>query len=432
MSIEPGRTTGTAQDATALKSLTAALRRLAEGSSLEEALGAIADAAAAATAAEVAVVRVLDETGRSLEARAVSASSTSVAAELQGSRMATSADGDALRSTGHRLGLGVALGLPIALRDRELGRLELFRRAEPFTAAEESLGRLAAEHAAVALASLGGNGKGAPPLPARDLLRLGGDALATGLDEQRTAEEIARLAAQASARGRRRPGDRAALPGPHARDRDRADRGAAGRRAARRLSARARRRASARGRWPRTRGAAYPCRRASDRPRSRTTRTRGDADRRREVRFPPGLSSRAAHRNRDRGRRRVAPSRPRGLDRPARRLPAQRAHPDAGRARAGDCARRAARCRRPERAPPRAGETARGRATRGARGGAAGVPDAALPLRDLADICPEPLVGDDTRGARADVRRAARARRSRDPDARRARRGTRHAGPARS
>ena len=198
MSIEPGRTTGTAQDATALKSLTAALRRLAEGSSLEEALGAIADAAAAATAAEVAVVRVLDETGRSLEARAVSASSTSVAAELQGSRMATSADGDALRSTGHRLGLGVALGLPIALRDRELGRLELFRRAEPFTAAEESLGRLAAEHAAVALASLGGNGKGAPPLPARDLLRLGGDALATGLDEQRTAEEIARLAAQAS------------------------------------------------------------------------------------------------------------------------------------------------------------------------------------------------------------------------------------------
>src|SRR5947208_2348743 len=198
MSIEPGRTTGTAQDATALKSLTAALRRLAEGSSLEEALGAIADAAAAATAAEVAVVRVLDETGRSLEARAVSASSTSVAAELQGSRMATSADGDALRSTGHRLGLGVALGLPIALRDRELGRLELFRRAQPFTAAEESLGRLAAEHAAVALASLGGNGKGAPPLPARDLLRLGGDALATGLDEQRTAEEIARLAAQAS------------------------------------------------------------------------------------------------------------------------------------------------------------------------------------------------------------------------------------------
>src|SRR5439155_417369 len=113
MSIEPGRTTGTAQDATALKSLTAALRRLAEGSSLEEALGAIADAAAAATA-------------------------------------------------------------------------------------EESLGRLAAEHAAVALASLGGNGKSAPPLPARDLLRLGGDALATGLDEQRTAEEIARLAAQAS------------------------------------------------------------------------------------------------------------------------------------------------------------------------------------------------------------------------------------------
>ena len=197
MSIEPGPTTGTAENGTALEALTGALRRLAEGSSLDEALGAIADAAAAAAAAEVAVVRVLDQTGRSLEARAVSASSTSVAAELQGSRMASD-DADALRSTGYRLGLDVAFGLPIALGDREFGRLELFRRAQSFTAAEQSLGRLAAEHAAVALAGLGGNGKGAPPLPARDLLRLGGDALATGLDEQRTAEEIARLAAQGS------------------------------------------------------------------------------------------------------------------------------------------------------------------------------------------------------------------------------------------
>ena len=73
-----------------------------------------------------------------------------------------------------------------------------FRRAQPFTAEEEAIGQLAAEHAAVALAGLGGNGKQASPLRARELLRLGGDALATGLDEQRTAEEIARLAAQGS------------------------------------------------------------------------------------------------------------------------------------------------------------------------------------------------------------------------------------------
>src|SRR5438477_129933 len=198
MSIDSGRTRGMAERAVALEGLTGALRRLAEGSSLDDALAAIAEAIAGAAAAEVVVVRVLDESGRSLEARAVSASSTSVAAELQGSRITPFADGDALRSTGFRLGLSVALALPIALEDRELGRLELFRREQSFTAEEETLGRLAAEHAAVALAGLRGNGKGVSALPGRDLLRLGGDALATGLDEERTAQEIARLAAQGS------------------------------------------------------------------------------------------------------------------------------------------------------------------------------------------------------------------------------------------
>src|SRR5438270_5396868 len=198
MSIDSGRTRGMAEGAAALEGLTGALRRLAEGSSLDDALAAIAEAIAGAAAAEVVVVRVLDESGRSLEARAVSAASTSVVAELQGSRVAPPADGDALRSTGYRLGLSVALALPIALADRELGRLELFRRAQFFTAEEETVGRLAAEHAAVALAGFGRNGKGVSPLPAGELLRLGGDALATGLDEQRTAQEIARLAAQGS------------------------------------------------------------------------------------------------------------------------------------------------------------------------------------------------------------------------------------------
>jgi serine phosphatase RsbU (regulator of sigma subunit) len=189
------QTTGPTDATTALEALADALRRLAEESSLDGALGTIADAAVAATAADVAVVRVLDE-NLSLEARAVSASSTSVAAELQGSRTALTPDGDALRATGDRLGLGAAREFPIAVGDRELGRLQLFRRAEDFTAEEQAFGRLAAEHAAIALAGLTGNGEGVQALPARDLLRLGGDALATGLDEERTAQEIARLAAQ--------------------------------------------------------------------------------------------------------------------------------------------------------------------------------------------------------------------------------------------
>src|SRR5438067_2220394 len=177
MSIDPGQTMEAAESATALESLADALRLLAEGSSLDQALAVIADAAARAVGAEVAVVRVLDQETGSLQARAVSASSTSVAAELQGSRVARSSDGEAMGSTGHRLGLGIALELPIALGER-------------------ALGRLAAEHAALALVGLTGNGKDVQTLPAHQLLRLGGDALATGLDERRTAEEVARLAVQ--------------------------------------------------------------------------------------------------------------------------------------------------------------------------------------------------------------------------------------------
>src|SRR2546429_1598017 len=144
MSIDRGRTKGAAEGAKALEALTGAIRRLAEGGSRDDALDAIAGATAAAAAAEVVVVRVLAEDGRWLEARAVSASATSVAAELQGSRAAPFADGDAVRSTGHRLGFDVALALPIALGGRELGRLELFRHAQSFTTEEETLGRLAA------------------------------------------------------------------------------------------------------------------------------------------------------------------------------------------------------------------------------------------------------------------------------------------------
>src|SRR5919197_1362010 len=150
-----------------------------------------------AAGADIAVLRVVDDSSGLLEARAVAASSTVIAAELQGSRIPPASDsGNGADATAERLGLGVALGLPIAIGERELGRLELLRRTHPFTAAEEAVGRLAAEHAAVALAGYGPNGKAAQPLAGRELLRLGGDALATGLDPRRTAEEIARLAAQ--------------------------------------------------------------------------------------------------------------------------------------------------------------------------------------------------------------------------------------------
>src|SRR6478672_6834684 len=159
MSRERAQTAGSTEGAAALGELARALRRISEGSSLDDVLRSIADATLVSAAADVVVVRVLDEDGGLLEARVVSAASTSVAAELQGSRTAPDAGQKAVRLAGQRLGLDVALELPIGFGDRELGRLELFRHARSFTAAEEAIGRLAAEHAAVALAGTDGNGK---------------------------------------------------------------------------------------------------------------------------------------------------------------------------------------------------------------------------------------------------------------------------------
>jgi serine phosphatase RsbU (regulator of sigma subunit) len=188
--------TVTVGEAPALEPLARALRRLAEGISVDEALRAIVDGTAAAASAEVVILRVLDESTGILEARAVAASSTAVAAELQGSRTFPASEAKASTSTGERLGLAVSLEVPIALGEREVGRLELLRHKPPFAPAEEALARLAADYAMVALSGVGGNGTSASPLPPRELLRLGGDALATGLDEERTAEEIATLAAE--------------------------------------------------------------------------------------------------------------------------------------------------------------------------------------------------------------------------------------------
>ena len=188
--------TVTVGEAPALEPLARALRRLAEGISVDEALRAIVDGTSAAASAEVVILRVLDESTGILEARAVAASSTAVAAELQGSRTFPASEAKASPSTGERLGLAVSLEVPIALGEREVGRLELLRHKPPFTAAEEALARLAGDYATVALSGVGGNGTSASPLPPRELLRLGGDALATGLDEGRTAEEIATLAAE--------------------------------------------------------------------------------------------------------------------------------------------------------------------------------------------------------------------------------------------
>jgi serine phosphatase RsbU (regulator of sigma subunit) len=178
-----------------LQALGSALRRLAEGAPIDDALRAIVEAVADSTGAEVVVLRVLDDTRASFTARAVTASSTAIAAELQASRLPADVPiADALSGMSERLGLGPSLAVPIVVGDDVLGRLELLGR-DPFTMGDEAAARLAADHAALALGGLGDGSRVGPVLP-RELLRLGGDALATGGDEQRTAQQVALLSAQ--------------------------------------------------------------------------------------------------------------------------------------------------------------------------------------------------------------------------------------------
>jgi serine phosphatase RsbU (regulator of sigma subunit) len=175
-----------------LLALGAAARRLADGAGRDEALRAVADGIAAATGSDVALIRL--RAGDAFEARAVAAASQALAAELQGSRVAPEADPAV---TAEQLALGASLAVPITAGDEVAGRIELYR-SDSYGPADEALARVAAEYAALALARTGADGGSGEPLAATELLRLGGDALASGTDEARTARQIAQLAAEAT------------------------------------------------------------------------------------------------------------------------------------------------------------------------------------------------------------------------------------------
>ena len=127
MIVEAGHETSAAASLDALGS---ALRRLAEGATLDDVLRALVEAVAASTRTEVVVLRALDESEISFRARAVAASSTAVAAELEGSRLpAAKPAADAVGALAEQLGLAGSLAVPILVGDRTIGRLELFAKA---------------------------------------------------------------------------------------------------------------------------------------------------------------------------------------------------------------------------------------------------------------------------------------------------------------
>jgi serine phosphatase RsbU (regulator of sigma subunit)/uncharacterized protein YigA (DUF484 family) len=189
-----------------LAAFLAAGARVDTSATLDEALDAIAEAVAAGTSADAAVTRLLEPGGDALTARAVSAASPALAAELEGSNLPAgevaaerAGDSDALpeglRRVAARAGLAAVAQVPVVVDGRVVGSVETMRRQRPFEAAERGLVRLAATQVGLALRAFGLgalNGAGA-----ESALELVGDALAAGAEEG-AAEQVVRLAAQTS------------------------------------------------------------------------------------------------------------------------------------------------------------------------------------------------------------------------------------------
>jgi serine phosphatase RsbU (regulator of sigma subunit) len=190
-----------------LETLAAAGRQLSEAETLDEALAALARAAASATGAALAVVRVADRAGV-LPARGVWSSSAALGAELEGSRLlADELETDefrdvdalppALRRLAERTGaVGIAV-VPAIVDGQVLASLELMRPAEQFTEIERLLARLAAREAGLLVRAFERsgdqvNGRGG----SFAALELAGRALTAGTEEGRSPERIARLACE--------------------------------------------------------------------------------------------------------------------------------------------------------------------------------------------------------------------------------------------
>ncbi len=180
---------------------------LAAGAPLPAVAAAVAESSVHAARAEVAVVRVLDPGEGTLRVRAVAPAASALAAELEGSRLPldevpadtvfeTALLPDGVRGVARRVGASAALFAPARAGDRLVGSLELLRSGEPFGPAEHAVARLAAAQLAVAA---GGSGPAAAVEDAAvAALELAGEALAAGVEEERAADEIVRIAAAAT------------------------------------------------------------------------------------------------------------------------------------------------------------------------------------------------------------------------------------------
>jgi serine phosphatase RsbU (regulator of sigma subunit) len=176
---------------------------------LTEALQAIADAVRRAAGADAVVARAADESGGTLNALGVATRSPALSAELEGSRLpladapeAEESDRerlpDAVRRAAERIRADHAALFPVHVDMALRGTLELLRTGPPFSELELRLARLGAAQAGLAIRAFGRNGAAAHALDPGAALSVAGEALAAGADESRTAEQLTRLAAEAT------------------------------------------------------------------------------------------------------------------------------------------------------------------------------------------------------------------------------------------
>ena len=176
---------------------------------LQGALTSIAEAVAAATGADLVLVRVLEPAdGEQLTARAAAGTSAVRIAEVTGSRIAaatlrvaeTASVGQlsgTLRRLAGRSGAAGALQLRVPADGPARASLELLRSA-PFTEGERVAARLAAGQVELALRVFGDGSTAASQAGGGAALELTGDALVAGFAEDAGAEQIVRLATVAA------------------------------------------------------------------------------------------------------------------------------------------------------------------------------------------------------------------------------------------
>jgi serine phosphatase RsbU (regulator of sigma subunit) len=208
--VEPGhRERGVAgsprRPGEAMAALADAARALADARTLVEALQPIAEAAAAAARAEVAVIRARDNGGPRLLACAVASASSAVAAELEATWFGVdevSADEvddlervpASLARAARRARATVVFQVPVLAGEEVVGTVELLRVGVPFDATERHVARVVAAHVGLAVRAFADD-RGGRRL---DPLVLIGDALAAAGEGSRTAEQIPRVAAEAT------------------------------------------------------------------------------------------------------------------------------------------------------------------------------------------------------------------------------------------